>query len=405
MFNVTWQYLILSNILRNSPFYSTGTLNSFGSFSIEKSSFVKSFSTLYYSSCKFVKFQAKNSLFQQFLSNSLYFDKIEHSNAALESRRLCFIIGPIDISFCIFRLCLNTKEIFGGSIFCLANLSLYQCLFENNAAKRAGSVYCTGKLDIKSVTFDGGYSQEGQGFIHEDCKDMNLSLELVTFVNLESYDHTCFIQNSPGKVRLLHNNFSTNVAENKNAGCFICYADVLVETCILFELNAFSETSFLLINCEQSQFDMVVFYLLHSSKNSFNGSTCLSFYNSENVCLMNRCSFLLCSPGGSQLVKADERASIQLEELCTTSSQIEVIGDGQNIIIDKKNEFNENCRERLIIRLNEPFGFHTQNDDYDLATIRSDIYDGVIIGVFTIFEICIIAVIVYIALYGITKKL
>ena len=313
--NLTISHLFLINIYKNSPTLvsSNNYLSSISYFQIEKSSFKHFFSTFYYSS--FIQprkqFIATSTLFEQFLSSALCFDhRYLYANETLDSRRLSFIIGPVNISYCKFRLCLgSTKNSFGsdtfhnkgGAIFCLTNLSIYQCLFEHNSAARGGSIYCSGELALKSVTFEGGFSEESQGFVNENCASMPLSVELCLFFNLESLNYACFSRLSPGLAMIVGNNISTNSANQENAGFYLSeVTNLTMRFSVLFELVSLSETSILMDKCGKSQIDRTIFWYIKSNTNSKSGSTCLSYYNTKSICTVQDCSFLICSPGNSR---------------------------------------------------------------------------------------------------------
>lgn len=437
--NVTLTHLFLINIYKYSPAF-TSSINfqsSSSYFQIEKSFFKYFFSSLYYSS--FIqpnkRFLSSKTLFQQFLTSSLYFDKnYFYNNETIESRRLSFIIGPINISMCIFRLCISgTKINFdsihnkGGAIFCLTNLSIHQCLFEHNSATRGGSIYCSGELTLKSVTFEGGFSEEGQGFVNENCPSMPLFIELCLFVNLESVKHTCFTRTSSGSVSVFSNNISTNSAKKENAGFYLSDRIKLnMKASILFELVALCDTSILMINCGKSKIDRTIFWYLKSSISKKIGSTCLSFYDTKSVCTIKDCSFLICSPGNTKLISTRGGAKVIISGACSTGDRADFYQNERDkkekknnkltdsnsfnsesdsdldTIIDKKSRFNEQCQDRYIVYVSQPFGYYIKNDEIELATKKTDIYDGFIIGALGLIIISISSIISFTLLYQIT---
>lgn len=417
--NVTLTHLFLINVCKSSPFFisSKDYLSTNSYFHIEKSSFKNFFNSFYYSS--FIQpgkhFLSTSTLFQQFLSSALCFDHTYlYSNETLDSRRLSFIIGSVNISYCKFRLCLgSTKNSFGsdmfhskgGAIFSLANLSIHQCLFEHNSAARGGSIYCSGELNMKSVTFEGGFSDESQGFINENCELIPLSIEFCLFFNLESNQYTCFSRLSSGPVSIIHNNISTNSARLINAGFYISdVSNFDLKYCILFELFSVSETSILMINCGKSEIYRTLFWYIKSSTNIKNGSTCLSFYDTNSICYLKECSFLICSPGNSKLLASRGESQIIVSGGCSTGSKEDFnyqksekkeknkkgkeksdLNDDDKqyyrIVIDEKSRFNDQCEDRYVIYASNPYGYYTKNEEIELATKKTDIYEGFFIGV------------------------
>lgn len=428
--NITLTHLFLANIYQNSPsFISSKSYQSMNPyFQIEKSSFKNFFSSFYYS--PFIQprkhFLSTSTLFQQFLSSALYFDhSYQYSNETLDSRRLSFIIGPVNISYCIFRLCLgSTKNNFGsdtfhnkgGAIFCLTNLSLYQCLFEHNSAAKGGSVYCSGELMIKSVTFEGGFSEKSQGFANEDCEQMPLSIELSLFTELESTKYSCFSRKSAGPVSVKSINVSTNSASQKNAGFYISDASsFILKYSILFELVSLSETSILLINCGKSEIYKNLFWYIKSNTNTKNGSTCLSFYDTDSVCLVKDCSFMICSPGNTKMFVTSGLAQIFISNGCSTGSKEELAyqnledrkkkksDSNHGVVVDGKSRFNDQCIDRYVVYISNSFGYYTKNDEIEIAAKKSDIYDGFIIGALGLTIIIISSFMSFTLLYQCSK--
>ncbi|OHT07709.1 hypothetical protein TRFO_23973 [Tritrichomonas foetus] len=400
--NITLSFFTLSHLISHSPTLTANPSSRILSCRIFHSQFRKSFSPIFFSTSP-LNFEAQNSLFQQFILTPLRFERAQYSDATIDARRLSFIVGSVNISYCRFRLCLGRNGISGGAIFCVANLSLTQCLFEHNSARKAGSIYCNGELLLKSVTFDGGYSDIGQGFINEDCDYLNLHQELVTFVNLEAINSACFIRSSPGNVVINAINLSTSSAKNSNAGfsLFDTKNDIIFS--IFFELTAFKESCIFMKRCKNTQIDRTLYWLIRSSNDNTEGSTCLSYYDTSSKCTVLHCAFLLCSPGGSQLVKASDFAQIFISEACTTVDRVSFIGDESGISVDKKLRVNDQCGDRLVIHIDKPFGYHTENIALDLATMRSDVYDGLIIGALAIIVVIVTASISFLILYQFTR--
>lgn len=420
--NLTFSSFLLHDLYSRSPIFQIPIQYlSKQTFQLKHSYFSNSFPSIFYSSSP-VLFSAHLSEFKHILSSALFFDNKKFSNELLNSKRFTFIIEPVSISFCVFRLCfgqnqdlasdqcnINTNEVLkGGAIFCLTNLSLNQCLFEHNSACRGGSVYCTGQLSITSVTFDGGISYEGQGFVNENCPLMELTTDLVTFVNLEAEKHSCFIRSSPGNIVISASNFSTCFAQKDNAG-FTLYdsPNVIIKISVIFELSSFTDTSIVMKKCGNTDIAYNLFWYLKSHPIASYGSTCISFYDTNSLCTVKRCSFLLCSPGKSQLVRTNGEARMMISELCSTVDRNGVIGNekesGNAIVFDGNSRFNEACQDRYVIHVDKTIGFHTSNSAIDLATQKAEVYEGIFIGMIFLLIITGSAIITFALLYHITR--
>lgn len=386
MLNVSLIHLSLSRIA-TSPFLSYSYSFTLSNVFLQRSVFSKSFSTAFYSSIP-KSLQIRQCKFQQFLNPSVYIDNLEqYSNATIESKRISLLIGPIEISDCIFRLCIINDDIKGGAIFSLASMSLTQCLFEFNSAPIAGSLYQSGNLSLKSVTFESGYSFNAAGFMLE-APNANLEITLSTFANLNSNNNSCFLHDAEGNTTIKWGNFSTCAADESNAGIKIKNSNVKIIQSIFFELNADFDSTLEFDHIKNCRVQNTLFWFIRSHITNFDRSTIMSVSNTPAMCTLDHCGFMQCSSGSSTLFKGYNSGRILISNSCFSNDRF-FVGNEHEIQFDNSTKFNEQCNEYLIIDAPNDFGYKTKDPIEQLSTLRHDMWNGTAIGLLSVLSMLI----------------
>jgi predicted outer membrane repeat protein len=370
------------------------------SFSLAHSTFKKSFSPAVFSNSPLL-LSARSSLFERFLHTAIHVDASDYVNATLETGRICLLVGPVNVSHCIFRLCIS-RDVSGGALFVIANLTLTQCLFSYNSSPLGGSIYSNGNFTGTSVTFEGGFSDQAGGFVSEASGDCCLGLFLVTFVNLESWNHSCVLRDSEGNATIGHSNISTNNADARNAGMEIRTSPATVKHCLFFEMAAPRDTALVLRGVPDGVVEICIFWMLQASTKT-DGATAFALRDTNATARMVRCSVFHCSPGGGAIIRAFDGGKIVLTDMCSTADRVSLLGEANGITVDQGSRFNHGCDDRFHVDMPGHYGFHTFNAHSELIAMRSDMKDGVIIGALAIIVFTIAVAITMIILGQIEK--
>jgi predicted outer membrane repeat protein len=370
------------------------------SFCLAHSTFKKSFSPAVFSNSA-VALRAHSSLFERFLRTAIHVDASDYLNATLETGRICLLVGPVNVSHCIFRLCLS-RDVSGGALFVIANLTLTQCLFSYNSSPLGGSIYSNGNFSGTSVTFEGGFSDQAGGFVSEACGDCSLGLWLVTFVNLESWNHSCLLRDSAGSVRIGHCNLSTNNADTQNAGMEIRTSPVALRHCMFFEMAAPRDTALVLRGVSDALVEICIFWLLQMGTKA-DGGTAFALRGTNSTARLVGCSVFHCAPGGGAIIRAFDGGTILINEICSTTDRVSLLGGEIGIMVDQGSRFKHECHDRFRIDVPGHYGFNTFNAHSELVAMRSDMKNGVIIGALAIIVFAMAVAITMIVLGQIAK--
>jgi predicted outer membrane repeat protein len=370
------------------------------SFSLVHSAFKKSFSPAIFSSFP-LSLTARSTVFERFLQSAICVDSSDYLNATLETGRICLLVGPVNVSYCIFRLC-HSQDVSGGALFVIANLTLTQCLFSHNSSPFGGSVYSNGNFSVVSVTFEGGFSDQAGGFVSEASGGCSLGCYLVTFVNLESWNHSCLLRDSLGGAALGHCNISTNNADEQNAGIEIRTSPATLRHCIFFEMAAPRDTALVLRGVADSLVEICIFWLLQTSMKT-DGATAFALRGTNATARLVGCSIFHCSPGGGAIIRAFDGGTIVITEMCSTADRVGLLGGEIGITIDQGSRFKHACDDKFYVDVPGHYGFHTFNAHSELVAMRSDMKDGVIVGALAVMVFAMTVVITMIILAQIAK--
>jgi hypothetical protein len=348
------------------------------SISLTHSIFKRSFSPIVYSPSP-LALTLRHSVFERFLSGAIHINSLDYFNTTIDTRRICLLVGPANISHCIFRLCVS-RNVPGGALFIVTDASFVQCLFSFNSAPSAGSVYSNGNLTTTSVTFEGGYSPTGSGFVSERSPDSNVTLVLTVFVNLDSANCSCFHRSSGAFTSVVHCNFSTNAADCRTAGVAICDTSAFLQHCLFFDLQADTDTALVLTRTQNATVEWCLFWMLRGGDRS-GGSVALSVRESPVwTTAVTLSSFFRCDNPRGPIVRAFDGSRIAFVQVCVTSNLTQFVGDGVGIAIGEDSRMAHDCGDRFRIVAPTVFGYHTFDRHENIAAIRVDMFDGGVIG-------------------------
>lgn len=366
--NLTLAHLSVASLMGASPLFTTSGI--FGSLSIRKSVFEKSFVSTVRTSL-FTRLLLTENRFESFLEHPVHVDSLNYYNNTIEKRRMCLLVGPVEISYCIFRLCLSNAK--GGAIFTVTDIQMKQCWFVYNKSPKGGHIYSTAGIQCASVTFEGGYSPEASGFACEDRDIADLDLYLTTFVRLESGNHSCFTSIGPGNVSVRYCNMSTDNADHSNSGFYVKGAALEVIGSILFEMRAKYDTAMVLSSLKKCHIEDALFWFLSTE----NGG-CVSVRDTVPGVTMRQCSFISCRAENSPMILTDN-SHVMISNVCTDQSKSELIGD-QKVALDDMVRLMNQCDDRYRVNVPGTFGYATEDYDLELQVMRSEIADGMILG-------------------------
>jgi hypothetical protein len=293
---------------------------------------------------------------------------LRYANSTLASRRVCLLTGPVQLLFCVFRLCVN-DAVPGGALFILAPASLSDCLFCLNSAPSAGSVYCSGNLSLASVTFDGGFSPDAAALVSEGAL---LSASLTLFMHLSAGDHGAFRRAGGANASIVQCNFTSLHADGRNGAFAVRECPATVAVSLFAEMSARADAALAFCGpAAAAALHRCVFWLVEAKRGSIVAAREGAHVNATVI------TFVSCRASGRYMQPSDG-AVIRVAGLCT-DRQLHEVGD--QVEFSDDHELGRGCGERFAYHLPTKIGYRKVNRQEERVTRKADIRDGLVLGV------------------------
>ncbi|KAH0785330.1 S-layer family protein [Histomonas meleagridis] len=308
-----------------------------------------------------------------FSCSAVILEKANFFNDTIVSRSTNIYVGPAKITDCTFKMCLN-YDLKGGAIYSLSDLDIKHSLFFQNTGKKGGSIYCKGNITVIHSTFEQGYAKTGGAIYNEDSSVFDISQ--TDFAKLESINHGCFIKKSKCFASINYLNVSFTSAQSQNGGFCLDGGYGTIRNCDMKTVYAASKTCILLTGIENTKIEQC--YFLLAVAESYGSILCVEKTNSSVDFL--QCAIMGCS-SGERLLNADEGSEIRVYSLCTTEQANLIAGNKVSFV--GQSLFGRYCKNQLFDP-NIKVGYYLNTLDGKTSDIKSDIKQGVIIGLLSV---------------------